>query len=398
MRLLRTQLPNAARARPPSSARPRRTRLRALLGIAVVLAVIAVVSSYVSFIGSDGEANASAELAQLREQAGPLLIYSEFGQLADTVWAADPNNPEDKAYVATVEHSAGFGISASVSPDGVYLAYVALPSDAGWSGSAQLWALEIESGAAKLLAENVDLRTTPVWTPAGDAVVVVRPAGGDSVQLLLVGLAGETSVLAEDQAGLYPIGVTPDGAWLYFASLSERGTDLQRVAISGAGAVVLAHLTDGYSRDWRLAPDGRRLAYLGQTSSSAISYDARIYDIAANEVQTAVAGLSGSQFNPIWDPSGGLTVGRAPSGEAAGAPVHVSADGSPNAAVPLEGPAKGFDVPLSWSPSGGQLVLRNFEGSSAANPGPSYVLVVGPAGGRQQLSPLSDVLVIGWLE
>ncbi len=372
-------------------------RLRALLGVAVILTV-AVITSYVSFIGSDGEANASAELALLREQSGALLIYSEFGQLADTIWAADPNRPEEKAYVATVEHSLGFGISASLSPDGALLAYVALSPSAGSIDAAQLWALEIESGEATLLAENVDLLSTPVWTPASDGVIVRRPAGGDGVQLLLVDLSGVTSVLAEDQAGLYPIGVTPDGAWLYVASLSERGTDLQRVATSGAGTEVLAHLSDGYSRDWRLAPDGRALAYLGQTSSSAISFDARVYDVASGAVQGAVAGLSGSQFNPIWDPSGGLTVGRAPAGEAAGAPVRVSAIGSPDAAVALPGPAAGFDVPLSWSPGGDHLVVRSFEGSSAANPGPSYVIVVGPTGDRQQLSPLSDVLVIGWLE
>ncbi|MCH8009633.1 MAG: hypothetical protein IIC91_12300 [Chloroflexi bacterium] len=403
MRLLRTHLTNAAHAGAPSTTRTRRTSRRGLLGIAIIIAVAAVVTSYVSFIGSDGEANASAELAALREQASPLLIYSEFGQLADTIWAADPNDPTDRAYVTTVEHSPGSGISASVSPDGAHLAYVVLPPGAGWFDSAQLWALEIESGAATLLAEHVGLRTTPVWTPAGDAVVVLRPAGGDSVQLLLVDLAGGTSLLAEDQAGLYPIGVTPDGAWLYFASLSERGTDLQRVAISGGSPQVLAHLSDGYSRDWHLAPDGSGVAYLGQTSSSSISFDARVYDVASGAVQGAVAGLSGPQFNPIWDPAGGLTVGRAPSGEAAGSLVHVSANGSSDAAVALAGPAAGFPaigfyVPLWWSPDGAHLVVRSFEGSSTANPGPSYVIVMGPAGDRQQLSPLSDVLVIGWLE
>ncbi len=287
MRLPRTQLSNAAHTGLPPSTRPRRTRLRAVLGIVAILAVAAIVTSYVSFIASDNEANASAELALLREQVSPLLIYSEFGQFADTIWAADPSNPEDKAYVATVEHSPGFGISASVSPDGVYVAYVALPPDAGWTDAAQLWVLEIASGAESLLAENVDLRTTPVWTPDSAGVVVARPVGSESVQLLLVDLAGGTSVLAQEQAGLYPIGVTPDGAWLYVASLTERGTDLQRVAMSGAGVEVLAHLTDGYSRDWHLAPDGSAVAYLGQTSSAAISFDARVYDTEAGEAPAA---------------------------------------------------------------------------------------------------------------
>ena len=363
-----------------------------MLGIVVILAVAAVITAYVSFVASDSEANASAELALLREQTSPLLIYSEFGHAADTIWAADPNDPETRAYVAAVEHSPGFGISASISPNGDNIAYVALPPDAaGWSDTAQLWSLEIDSGAATLLADNVDLRTTPVWTPDSGSVVVVRPAGGDSVQLLLVNLAGEPSVLAEQQAGLYPIGVTPDGVWLYVASLSERGTDLQRVAISRAGTELLAHLSDGYSRDWHLAPDGRSVSYLGQTSSAAISFDARVYDVASDAVQGAIAGVSGSQFNPIFDAAGGLTIGLSPSGEAAGAPVHLAANGSPSTAVAIPGPAAGFDVPLSWSPAGDYLIVRSFEGTSASNPGPSHVVVVGPTGDRQQLSrPLNN--------
>ena len=397
MRLPRTQSSLAAQGASVSRTGPPRTRLRAILGIAVVLAVSAIVTSYASFIASDSEANASAELALLREQTSPILIYSEFGQFADTIWAADPSDPNIRAYVSTVAHSPGFGISASISPDGVYIAYVVLPTEAGWSDSAQLWVLEVDSGAASLLTENVDLRATPVWTPDSGGVVVVRPAG-DIVQLLLVDLAGETSVLAEEQAALYPIGVTPDGAWLYVAALSGAGTDLQRVAMSGAGVEVLAHLTDGYSRDWDLAPDGSGVAYLGQTSRATISFDARVYDVASDAVQGALAGNSGSQFNPIWDPSGGLTVGRLPSGEAAGAAVHVAADSSSDAAVALVGPATGFDVPLLWSPDGNHLAVRSFEGTSASNPGPSHVVVVGRAGDRQQLSPLSDVLVIGWLE
>ncbi len=54
MRLLRTQLTNAAQKAPPSSTRPRRTRLRVLLGVAVILAIAADVTSFVSFIGRDG--------------------------------------------------------------------------------------------------------------------------------------------------------------------------------------------------------------------------------------------------------------------------------------------------------------------------------------------------------
>ncbi|GAF87317.1 unnamed protein product, partial [marine sediment metagenome] len=60
-------------------------------------------------------------------------------------------------------------------------------------------------------------------------------------------------------------------------------------------------------------------------------------------------------------------------------------------------PEGGFDVPLSWSADGRYLAVRSFEGSSAVDPGPSYVVVVGSQGNRYQLSSSSDLTVIGWL-
>ena len=44
------------------------------------------------------------------------------------------------------------------------------------------------------------------------------------------------------------------------------------------------------------------------------------------------------------------------------------------------------------------LVVRNFEGDSASDPGPSHVVIINSTGERLQLSAQSDVLVIGWLD
>ena len=65
-------------------------------------------------------------------------------------------------------------------------------------------------------------------------------------------------------------------------------------------------------------------------------------------------------------------------------------------------PEAGFDVPLSWATDGAYLIVRNFEGASASDPGPSHVVILAidnaGSGLRLQLSAQSDVLVIGWLD
>ena len=362
----------------------------------IVVAVGAVVLRS-TLLGS-GEVDASAELALLREEVSPLLVYSEFGQWADTVWAADPDDPGHRAYVASIEHRSGFGISASLSPDGTTLAYIVLPRGASRSDPAELWTKEIGTTNSKKLAEDVDLLTDPVWTPASDAVVIRRPTGIETSNLVLVDLDGNESTLTQGIAAPFPIGFAPDGQSLYVATLSASGTELVRVPRGGGTAAALTQLSTGFSRDWSVSPDGRQVAYLAQTSGNSLSYTAEVYDVDGDETRGAVAGLSGSQFNPVWHPDGGLTVGSAPATEAAGAMVHALSDGAGGTAGVLAGPETGFDVPLSWSTDGSYLIVRNFEGDSASDPGPSHVVIINSTGLRLQLSAQSDVLVIGWLD
>jgi Tol biopolymer transport system component len=333
--------------------------LVALAFVGIAIGGVVLRSAFVD----GGEVGASEELELLRAEVSPLLVYSEFGQWADTVWAA-----------------------------------TVLPRSASRSDSAELWSLDVGTTKAKKLADNVDLLTDPVWTPAGDAVAVRRPAGVETSDLVLVDLAGTESTLTQDIAAPYPIAFAPDGQSLFVATLSADGTTLVEVPRDGGPAASLTKLSDGFSRDWSVSPDGTQVAYLTQTSGTSLSFAAEVYDVSGSAKQGAVAGLTGSQFNPVWRPDGGLTVGSAPATEAAGTMVHVAAAGTGGTAGLLVSPDSGFDVPLSWSTDGMYLVVRNFEGASASDPGPSHVVIISNTGQRLQLSAQSDVLVIGWLD
>ena len=58
-----------------------------------------------------------------------------------------------------------------------------------------------------------------------------------------------------------PIAFAPDGSAFYFATLNATGTDLYRVAPDGSAESLIAHLSDEVARDWKLSPDGTRIAY-----------------------------------------------------------------------------------------------------------------------------------------
>jgi TolB protein len=220
------------------------------------------------------------------------------------------------------------------------------------------------------------------------------------VELVRVALDGSTAVLAALDSALYPIEFSPDGAWLYYASVSAAGSDLWRAAAAGGSTEQVAHLSDGISRDWDLSPDGARLAYLAQTEDNDTLFSAQVLDLAAGEAQALPKAAGDSQFAPVWESSGTLTTGRL--GETGGVPVRSSVDGgtivASGAALPGAAGGGGFDVPISWSPDGARLAARHFAGTSTADPGPSRVELLGTDGARRAVSPNSDVTIAGWLE
>ena len=349
--------------------------------------------------GRDSDASSSENLAALRAEAGTLIVYSEFGQWADTIWAADPNDPANRVALASIDHAYGFGINPALSPDGVHIAYTVRAGDAAASAGGELWLLDVGTGAAKRLAQQIDLSGAPVWSPESDAVIA-RRSGANGVELVRIDLSGSATVLASATNGLYIIDVSPDGEWLYYAVLSAGGTDVARASVHSGKQEPVAHLSDGFSRDWKLSPNGDRLSYLAQANSgSSVTFVAQVLDISTGLTETPLAGTPVAQFNPVWERGGGLTIGQISDGSAASAgdaPLRLNAAGAATA-IALPEPASGFDVPLSWSPDGARLAVRSFEGRSAADPGPSRVVVVRTDGARFELSRQSDVAVAGWL-
>jgi Tol biopolymer transport system component len=393
------------------------TLLRVLVGAAKPLAVGAVIIGgslglWRFALGGLAESERQVPEPSIELQAeAPLVVYSEFGAREDTIWAADSADPERRSALATVEHAEGYGIFASLSPDGLRIAYTALPPTESYPSAdapAELWVIEADGANGRLLATGVDLLIAPVWSPDGASLLVRRSASVEdaagSFELLRVDVAGQVVKLVGSTSGLFPIGFSPDGEMIYYAQLSAEGTDLGRVPADGATGELIAHLSDDIARDWHLSPDGTRLAYLAAREGTA-GFSAHVLDLGGGAVAAAptdafsALNARGAQapdeFNPIWHPDGqNLTVGRIEKGIAAPAVSLSSADGSLQA---MAGPQRGFDVPLSWSPDGGYLAVRAFTGSSASDPGSSQVVVVAAGAGRLELSSLSDVEVIGWL-
>ncbi len=378
------------------------------------------------------------------------FLYSEFGVEEDLIWSIDPADPSDRVQLAVVPHGAGWGIKPALSPDGKKIAYNAMP-DGGISPAtdAEARILDLESGETSVVAEGVDLRTVPRWSPDGGLLFLRRNLGED-VTVILVDLRerqddGEKpppvrTVLRQHESDVQtytPLGFDPDEATLYFTQLqggTELGSFLGRYAPATGEAVATAtaiaeatatasagtptptpsppptppalpgdvflFLSDQIARDPALSPDASRVAFLVQgLLEGGFVFRVHIADIGAKQVSPLeiVDGLAaGDQLSPIWHPDGDkVSFGQLPSGADPGRVAIVSLDGGEVTFLPP--PDQGFDQPLSWSPDGKFLAVRSSTGDSIGNPGLPRLVFVSPAGQRPSAPEGAEFEPVGWV-
>jgi dipeptidyl aminopeptidase/acylaminoacyl peptidase len=324
------------------------------------------------------------------------VAYIEFGANADTLWLANATDPGKREKVLSIPHAAEYGVLPSVSPDGKRFAYTALPEGLGRpkpDSPAGLWVSAFEGGAEpRLLAEGVDLLVAPVWTPDGASVVYRRST--DTEHVLAVTSPGEEEriIASSENEALFPVGFTPAGG-LYFTGLNERGgTHLYEVSLETGLQREVATLSAGLTRDWKLSPDGSRVAFLEIGFSGAdVASRAAVLDLATGAV-AAVTASDEVALGPTWSKAGVLAVGvfEPRSGEAS----VVVVDGASR--IRLSGPASGFDIPLAYDATTGSYLVRTFENDSLVAPGRSAFVLIGPEGERRRMAE-GELSLVGWI-
>lgn len=330
---------------------------------------------------------------------GQHLLISEFGETSDTIVAVDPADTSSRETIVRIDHADGYGIFATVSPDGRAIAYTALPPGTKRPSPdtpAQAAIVGVR-GDTTLLADDIDLLIPPVWAPDSGAIVVRKNTPAENAagtfELLLLGRDGaRTSITTWHSASLFPIAFAPDGATLYFATLNADGTDLYAIAPDGSGERLVAHLSDEIARDWRLSPDGATLAY---TVAAPGGVAAMTVDVVSG-VASAASGDDGRvEVNPAWREDGTLTIASVDADGRASRAVSIS-DGRAPATVAER--ADGVDLPMTWAPDGSALVVRSVDGVADGRADSASLEIIRGDGVRERVSGSADALIVGWVE
>ncbi len=112
-------------------------------------------------------------------ETGYRFVYREYGAKEDIIWRVVPWDPAQRERLVGIPHREGYGVVASISPDGRMLAYLSLPDDAEseTSSQAEAYVFDLKKGSNRLVAGGFDYTFRPLWSPDGQLLFLRRLAG-----------------------------------------------------------------------------------------------------------------------------------------------------------------------------------------------------------------------------
>ena len=149
-----------------------------------------------------------------------------------------------------------------LSPDGKRLAV-----DPLGGGQADLYVWELARPWSTAVRVTVSPGTDwfPVWTPSGRQIVFGSWRGGRFSNLYMLDLdSGVTERLTDSPDMQLPTSITPDATTVIFHSFTKS---LQALRLDARGESITLVETPGEERNGELSPDGRWLAYEGESRS-----------------------------------------------------------------------------------------------------------------------------------
>jgi hypothetical protein len=380
----------------------RQTSLRSVFGpVAAAITVAAVLFALGAAAWLAGALPGGEDTPTEAQTPGaPLLVFAEYSETVDRIYTAPAGAPGERTLLDTIPHAAGWAITPGAAiVDGLAAFNVLPPESAGRRDSpAELWILDVAAGSRVRFASDADLLIPPVFSPDGDSLLyrtALLEGRQEIVRVNLETRARRVVHVEESPFGVFPVGFDGSDRPLV-VRLSLTGSDLLRID-HPEPPVLLQHLSDEITREWRLSIDGSALAFAAPViDRELVLWQPRALRTSSGEPLSVVLPPA-SYYAPLWEPStGALTAGSLGGGLLGGAADGVVLLGPDGALAALARPSEGFDVPLGWSHDGRWLAVRQFERANNVDPGVDTVTVIGLDGTRRLVEAEREVIVLGW--
>lgn len=358
-----------------------------LLGptVAVAAAILVGVGAW-GFLSTRSNLTVQAPVAQDLEDFSHIssVAYVVPGERQDTIYIRSRETGAEPEQLISFPSAFTLHARGGASPQGTTLGIVTVSGNA--AARASLTFITIPGREITVAGAPFDYLTALAWSPDGAYVTGQRSslpdaAGRVDVDIIRAEVAtGTVATLATFPGVLLasPVGYSPNGSRLYVVAIDQSGSWLWETS-AGSAPRKVARLSTGATRDWRLSPDGTRLAFI-EVPVGDRTYSGRILVLATGTVHTSAPGQK--QLGTSWRPGS-----------------VVPDFGGPGGSLKLDQPSstESYVVPLQWSPDGETLIAKiSAPGEDPLDP-PIEITELVTSTSRARLAEEPDAQFIGWV-
>lgn len=364
-----------------------RLAVPSLLGptIAAAAAILVGVGAW-GFISTRSNISVQAPVTQDLEDYSHItsVAYVVPGERQDIIYIRSRETGAEPEQLISFPSAFTLHARGSASPQGTTLGVVTISGNS--AARASLTFVTVPEREITVAGAAFDYLTALSWSPDGAYVAGQRsslpdPAGRVDVDIIRAEVAtGTVATLATFSEVLLasPVGYSPNGSRLFVITIDQAGSWLWSTS-AGSAPEKVARLSTGSTRDWKLSPDGTRLAFI-EAPVGDRSYSGRVLVLATGNVHSSAP--AGEQLGASWRPGS-----------------VVPDFGGPGGSLQLEQPSSegSYVVPLQWSPDGEVLIATVLiPGDDPAEP-PEESIEIVTASSRSLLAEAPGAKFIGWV-
>lgn len=222
---------------------------------------------------------------------GTRIAYVQTQGQNKEIFVADFNG----ANPVQVTHDGSIALSPAWSRDGSQLAYTSYRD-----GFPKIYAVNVASGARRLLFGMSNLNITPAWKPGGGALAITLSMGGSPGIYLVSDSGSIISKLVNSSSIDVSPSWSPDGARLAYVS-SESGNPQIYVLDVASGQKRRLTYQGSYNTSPRWSPKGDSIAFNGMAGGRH-----NIFVMKADGGGAQQLTGEGNNEGPTWSPDGRL--------------------------------------------------------------------------------------------
>ena len=324
------------------------------------------------------------------------LIYAEKLYDKTTIWTANLDNPDDKREIYRFTHASGWDGRFTLSPNHKKVAFISVLEATPRSIlRTALYVINVDGTDVQKLDEGVNLYVPPFWD-VNSAIIVHQKEilSETSAHIAVYSIRSDGTnkklLFEKDALNVIPLGWIKDGSALIYYQITADSKDLYAFNWKTKQDSLIKHFEGVFPEDFHLSPDRKKVIYKERLEKEFAEQRIKVF-VLDEATETTIYKADTNIFNPIWSEDGKEALFVTGSKEKERARLKAM-DVNTQKFRELPQSKKGIDIPISKSPDGRFLIVRNHTDVS------DYLIIIKEGDfSRHEIKSDGYVQFVGWL-